>query len=94
MEDIQKENSDKNKKEWFVIMPKEYRFDSNIEQVRAEHNKKIEKIVERESLVIIVFIVIFTFALIITSNLYFSLLAICGYPLYLIIRFVVWRNKN
>ncbi|MFH1622356.1 MAG: hypothetical protein ABIA97_04465 [Candidatus Omnitrophota bacterium] len=94
MKDTHKDNSDKNNNEWFVIMPKEHRLDTNIEQEKAERSKKTEKIVERELSVIAIFIIIFTLALFMTFNVYFSILAICGYPLYLIVRFIVWKHKN
>ncbi|MFC1709333.1 hypothetical protein ACFL2J_04680 [Candidatus Omnitrophota bacterium] len=93
VEDSQGKKSSEDPNKLYVIIPDENRiyFNRKLEFGKAE--REVDRVIKREGLVIIAFMIIYCIAVFMTFNVYSALLAVFGYPVYLVIRLVIWRTN-
>lgn len=77
-----------------IFPPEEYKIYLNPKLELGKNEKKLQKLIKRELLVILIFILVFAMMVFTTFDVYRAYIAIFGYPLYLIIRYLTWRFRD
>ena len=89
-----KEESDKDSDMLIIFPPDEYKkyFRSKLEF--GADKGEVRELIKRELWVLLIFLIVFTIMVFTTLNFHRAFLAVFGYPVYLIVRYGLWKHRS